>query len=223
MKIYSYILTTDSGAAPNPFGGVCTLTICKPEIRRCAQVGDWVIGTGSKNVKLQDGKTVDLSGRIVYAMKITDKKTLQEYDKFCRSSLPSKLPLWDSKDWQEMVGDCIYDYSKSENPSLRKGVHTENEKERDLRGLNALLSKHFYYFGADARLLPPELAKIVTTTQGHKTNEDKEVIEFFEKWISQFEKNKLYADPQLRWEICKKAGSCSQDQPNKVCKNKGIC
>jgi len=64
------------------FGRLCTLTICKPAIRRNAQIGDWVIRTGSKNIKLKDGKIYDFSDSIVYAMKITDRKTLNEYDEF---------------------------------------------------------------------------------------------------------------------------------------------
>ena len=88
--IYSYVLRIDDGAAPNPFWGICTLVICKPTIRRKAQVGDWVIGTGSKNTKLKDGKIYDYSDSIVYAMKISDKKSLKEYDEFCKSSLTEK-------------------------------------------------------------------------------------------------------------------------------------
>jgi len=83
-KIYSYVLKIDDGAAPNPYGGVCTLTICKPIIRRKSSVGDWVIGTGSKNAKLSDGKIHDFSNHLVYAMKITEKKYLKEYDKYCK-------------------------------------------------------------------------------------------------------------------------------------------
>ena len=59
-KLFSYVLRFDDGAAPNPFGGICTLTICKPAIRRSASVGDWIIGTGSKNSRL---KIVPGSGR----------------------------------------------------------------------------------------------------------------------------------------------------------------
>ena len=40
-KIYSYVLKIDDGAAPNPFGGICTLTICKPIIRRKSSVDEW--------------------------------------------------------------------------------------------------------------------------------------------------------------------------------------
>lgn len=97
-KIYSYVLRFDDGAAPNPFWGFCTLTICKPAIRRKAEIGDWVIGTGSKNTKLKEGNNVDFSDSIVYAMKITDKKTLREYDEFCKKHLINKIPKWKTQD-----------------------------------------------------------------------------------------------------------------------------
>ena len=44
MTLYSYIVTTDSGFAPNPFHGYLTLACCKPMIRRTVQVGDVVVG-----------------------------------------------------------------------------------------------------------------------------------------------------------------------------------
>ena len=59
-KIYSYVLRYDDGAAPNPFWDLCTLTICKPGIRKGALVGDWVLGTGSKRAKCNDGQIHDL-------------------------------------------------------------------------------------------------------------------------------------------------------------------
>jgi hypothetical protein len=198
-KIYSYVLRIDSGAAPNPFWGLCTLTICKPVIRRNAQVGDWVIGTGSKNTTLKDGKTYDFSEKIVYAMKVTDKKTLKEYDEFCKANLANKIPKWKTKDWRLRVGDCIYDYSTNHEPTIREGVHNEDHRQRDLSGCYALLSDHFYYFGVEAIELPPELKELIKRNQGHKKIEKPDLIKEFEKWIKKFEKNKLYADPQMRW------------------------
>ena len=198
-KIYSYVLRIDDGAAPNPFWGLCTLTICKPAIRRKAQIGDWVIGTGSKNTRLKDGKTFDFSDSIVYAMKITDKKALSEYDEFCKSNLINKIPKWKTNDWKLRVGDCIYDYSTSSEPVIRKGVHNEGNRQRDLGGHNSLLSDHFYYFGVEARPLPSNLKELIKKNQGHKKIENPNLIQQFEEWIEQFEKNKLYADPQMRW------------------------
>lgn len=201
-KLFSYVLRYDDGAAPNPYWGMCTLTICKPDIRRTGQIGDWVIGTGSKNTLLKDGKVYDFSDSVVYAMKITYKLTLAEYDQFVREHIPGKIPKWFNKDFRLRMGDCIYDYSVSQNiPRLRKSVHTIENMDRDLRGKNSLVSKHFYYFGEEPRPLPRALTHIIRRGQKHLVFDDEKTLEAFEKWISQFTKNKIYADPQLRYEF----------------------
>jgi hypothetical protein len=200
-KLYSYILRYDNGAAPNPFWGICTLTICKPAIRRTAQIGDWIIGTGSKNTRLREDITVDLSDCLVYGMKVTDKKSLTEYDTYCNYDLKNKIPEWRTKDWRLRMGDCIYDFSNGKQPTIRKSVHTEKNRERDLGGHNALLSDHFYYFGEAAIPLPPELQSIIKKGQGHRLITQTELVANFENWIFQYKRNCIYGDPQLRWEF----------------------
>ncbi len=200
-KLFSYVLRFDDGAAPNPFGGICTLTICKPAIRRSASVGDWIIGTGSKNSRLKDGKIYDLSDTIVYAMKVSEKQTLSEYDFHCQHKLKSKIPKWHSKIFQRRIGDCIYDFTTKNVVEIRQSVHNEWNKSRDLSGKFSLLSDHFYYFGETARSLPLELRTIIKRNQGHRTIEQIDLISKFEEWISQFEANKIYGDPQLKFEF----------------------
>ena len=109
------------------------------------------------------------------------------------------MPKWKTKDWRFRVGDCIYDYSTSNEPTIRKGVHKEGNRQRDLGGQNALLYDHFYYFGVKARSLPIELKETINRNQEHKKIEIVSLIQEFKKWIKQFEKNKLYSEPQMRW------------------------
>ena len=111
MRLFSYCIPVDDGAAPNPYWGICTLTICKPVIRRVAREGDWIVGVGSKNVNGED-----FSGKIVYAMLITERLTLQEYDHFCKTKLPQKIANIESEDQRIRLGDCIYDYDDNEKP-----------------------------------------------------------------------------------------------------------
>src|SRR5215472_8962351 len=91
--LFSYCIPFDNGAAPNPFWGLCTLAVCKPSIRRSAKVGDWIVGTGSVNSPIGD-----ISGKVVYAMLVTEKMTMKEYDQFTRVGLPGKIPLMKSTD-----------------------------------------------------------------------------------------------------------------------------
>lgn len=75
-RLFTYTIPIDDGAAPNPFGGMCTLAICKPGIRRVAKKGDWIAGLGSKYAP-----SGDLSARLVYAMRVEEVLSLREYDR----------------------------------------------------------------------------------------------------------------------------------------------
>jgi hypothetical protein len=199
MRLYSYCLRYDDGAAPNPYWGICTLVICKPAIRRTAEIGDWIVGMGSANSPIGD-----ISTCVVYAMKVTSKLIMKEYDRFCKTSLPKKIPQWRSRDYRLRMGDCIYEYGTGEHPKMRWGVHSENERKRDLSGKYALLSKKFYYFGNQPVQLPEYLYPIIQATQGHKSNQNEPYVRIFVDWIESlgFRKNKLYGNPQFwgpRW------------------------
>jgi len=195
-KIYAYVLKIDDGAAPNPYGGVCTLTICKPVIRRKSSIGDWVIGTGSKNTKLSNGTIHDFSNYLVYAMKITDKMYFKKYDEWCKENLPIKIPKFYSNNIIEQRGDCIYDFSEFP-PKIRPSVHDERNRETDVGGKYSLLSTHFYYFGEEPIILPNDLQIFVKGNQGHLVFEDKEIIDRFEYWIKQYPL-KICKEPQLK-------------------------
>ncbi|MBL8091193.1 MAG: hypothetical protein JNJ43_12740 [Anaerolineales bacterium] len=200
MKLYSYCVKHDSGAAPNPFWGICTLVICKPAIRRTANIRDWIVGLGSKN-----SPDKDISDCVVYAMQVTEKMSLEDYDNFCKEFLPNKIPNKRSRDYRLHVGDCIYDYSSEPFPKLRWSVHTEENRNTDLSGEFALLSKNFYYFGGKPIKLPKELKPIIHQTQGHKSDANFPYIRKFIEWLenSGYEKNKLVGNPQLKKEFQK--------------------
>jgi hypothetical protein len=191
---------SDSGAAPNPFWGICTLVICKPKIRKTAKIGDWIVGLGSKNSPIKD-----ISDCVVYAMQITEKMSLEDYDSYCKEFLQNKIPNKRSRDYSLRVGDCIYDYSSEPFPKLRWSVHREENRNTDLGGKFALLSKNFYYFGDKPIKLPKDLHPIIHRTQGHKSNSNFPYVKKFITWIENlgYGKNKLFGDPQLKKEFSK--------------------
>lgn len=177
--LFSYRIPYDYGSAPNPFWELCTLAICKPRIRRSAEVGDWVVGTGSAVAPIGD-----ISDKVVYAMRVTRKMTMKDYDEFTRSKLPSKIPRMASADPRRRSGDSIYDYSASvARPSLRPSVHSEWNRKTDLAGEYVLLSDHFFYFGDQPVTLPEELLGIVKKGPGHKANFNPQYIDRFIHWI----------------------------------------
>jgi hypothetical protein len=197
MKLHSYTLRYDFGAAPNPFWGICTLAIAKPALRLAAEVDDWIVGLGAARTALGD-----LSNHLVYAMKVTDKITLEEYDQFCKTFLPKKMPDWRNKDYRMRMGDCIYNFT-STNPKMRTSVHTEENKAKDLGGKYALLSKQFYYFGDQPVLLPTHLQAIKYDGLAHQTEANQPYLEDFITWIEalDYPPNKPIGEPQHKDEI----------------------
>jgi hypothetical protein len=208
LTLYSYCLRFDGGDAPNPYWGICTLAICKPAIRRRAKKGDWVVGLGSKNSPFGD-----ISRSVVYAMKVTNVLTMNEYDMYCRESLPKKIPLWTSSDFRRKVGDCIYDFRRSgRRPRMRPSIHTEANRKTDLGGRNVLLSNHFYYFGNRPMDLPKGLLAIIQGTQGHKSRANREYINEFVAWLEgkRLKRNALLGAPQRKDEIMSMSSNVCQ-------------
>ena len=151
MDLYSYIVRYDSGFAPNPFYGCCTLATCKPVIRNTARVGDWVIGSGSAAKKVRKG------GTLVYAMKISEILTFEEY--FQDSRFIGKKPkLYGSR--KQARGDNIY-FKNGEVWSQLDSFHSKPDGTpnpdhigRDTKVNRVLISDHFKYFGGDGPQIP---------------------------------------------------------------------
>ena len=205
MKLYTYIVDSDTGLAPNPFWGRLTLAVCKPRIRKVAKIGDWIIGTGSKNVKNKSKSYNDYSGKLVYAMKVSEIMTFKEYDIYCTNSLTelkNKIPS-NKKGWKSKIGDCIYKYPlKGDTPILRQGLHCSDNITTDLGGLYVLLSDTFFYFGCKPVELHPRFSKLIKTGIGHTSFDDLIFVKDFENWmISNFVKQNEFPDPQLKDEI----------------------
>jgi Nucleotide modification associated domain 2 len=195
MKLFSYTLTSDDGAAPNPFWGVCSLAIRKPSIRIAAEIGDWIVGLGSAKSPIGD-----ISAHLVYAMKVTGKMTLEEYDQFCKTFVPKKKPDWRSLDYRMRMGDCIYNYISPGSIKMRTGIHREDNQEKDLRGIYALVSKQFYYFGDRPEKLPSELGALKQTASAQDVEENQPFLEPFITWIENLDimPNKAIGEPQLK-------------------------
>src|SRR5689334_12341835 len=98
-RLASYVVRYDSGFAPNPFYGYCTLATCKPEIRRVAEIGEWIVGCGS------NAKGVRQGGRLVYAMRVTEQLTFDQYNADPRFERKKPIRRGSRK---QSCGDNIY-------------------------------------------------------------------------------------------------------------------
>ena len=194
--LFSYVVRTDYGSAPNPFWGVCTLVICKPKIRRATQVGDWIVGTGTANSPIGD-----IRGMMIYAMQVTDKMAMREYEEWAREHRPEKVPNRGSSDPRRRVGDAIYDFTK-DPPRTRSSAHDDSHRDHDLSGKYALLSERFYYFGDYPIALPEHLQGLVKRGPGHRGPENAPFVEPFVGWLTELQvgPKSLHGDP-LEWLI----------------------
>jgi hypothetical protein len=173
MTLFSYILAFDAGSAPNPFFRYCTLSICKPRIRRVAQPGDWIIATGPARHHTHR--------KLVYAMRISEVLPLEKY--FRDPRFKRKKPDPGSKNWRLAVGDNLYRKNRDGSWFQRSGTHQLDNAQRDLSGKNALISTHFFYFGANAIKLPPSFQKLAATTQGHRSRFPDQLVHRFTRWL----------------------------------------
>jgi Nucleotide modification associated domain 2 len=196
MKLYSYVMCRDYGFAPNPFGGYCTLATCKPEIRKMAQIGDWVIGTGSAVWKRQ--------GYLIYAMKISDVLSFDEYWSDPRFQF-KKPNLCASK--KLAFGDNIYSTTKNgdwiqldSHHSFENGVPNFANIKKDTKANRVLIAKNFAYFGGNGPEIPENLRNchdddICKKGPGHKCNFSDDMVREFIGWFSSLNASQQLGTP----------------------------
>lgn len=180
MTLYSYIVTHDTGFSPNPFFGYCTLACCKPEIRRHANKGDWIVGLTPK----------PQGHKIVYFMEVEESLSFHDYWRDAR--FLRKRPKLDAG-LSRKCGDNIYkplpngDYhqlpSAHSKPKFSDGQNAETKCRDVCRGERVLISRNFVYYGSTAKELPPELARL-KVGRSYRCHFPLEVQEAFRKFVS---------------------------------------
>lgn len=138
MHIFSYVITHDSGFAPNPFGGFLTLATCKPRVRQGARKGDYIVSTGSS-------ATVG-NHKLVYAAQVADIVLLADYGTI--SDYEIKRPSTRGE-WWHKHGDNIYFIIDGQWKQRRNIHHGQDAMDHDLGGKNVLICNRFWYFGED--------------------------------------------------------------------------
>ncbi|WP_416423810.1 hypothetical protein RAM80_28920 [Pseudomonas sp. App30] len=138
MKLLKYVMTHDSGLAPNPFFGVCSLALCTPNHMNVRLVpGDWVVGHSTKAT----------GNRLVYAMRLTKVLGMDEYF----HQFPAKRPDPDGS-IEQQYGDNLYFRENDRWRRLPSAQHNWIEAFRHDQGRRVYLAEgtdRFWYFGAD--------------------------------------------------------------------------
>ncbi len=189
--LFSYIVKTDSGFAPNPYGGICTLACCQPKIRQYANVGDWIIGTSFEPE----------NGKLIYAMQVDRGLTFDLYWDF--PEYECKKPSKDNG-----CGDNIYKLgSAGALIQVKNLFHGEKHIKSDINVNRVLISKTFYYFGKESVAIPKKFSSLVQSTQVHKrvrpTSKSYNVVPGFVDWIQKNFKQGIHGEPANPKKKCK--------------------
>lgn len=183
-SLHSYIVAYDSGFAPNPFNGYCTLATCKPEIRKYADEGDWIVGTGSNR------KGVRRGGHLVFAMRVQEALKFSEYwdDPRFERKKPNMFGSY-----RMACGDNIYRPADDGGWEQANSYHSKADGtpeplhiRRDTSVDRVLISDDFVYFGAEGPEIPDELkaARLVLRGRGRLKITDVQTIQAFEAWLN---------------------------------------
>ena len=185
-SLFSYVVRYDSGFAPNPFHGYCTLATCKPLIRKRAEIDDWILGTCS------DAKDVRRGGYLNFAMRITEIISTSKYwhDPRFQDKKPNMY-----HSWVAASGDNIYvpvaggnwDQCDSYH-SGANGTSRLDHIKRDTKVPRILVSHDFVYFGGEGPKLPDRFLhdgpmNVLRVKRGYQRIRSESVISSFENWI----------------------------------------
>ncbi len=201
MRLHSYVVARDFGFAPNPFFGICTLATCKPRIRSVAQIGDWVVGTGSK--KNQREK------RVVFAMRVTAAMSFEEYWKDPR--FQTKKPNLRAVRSRHLVTTFIpvlrtpvYGFRQTRIIVFSDGSPNQSNISTDTSTNRVLLSDDFVYWGGSGPELPRKLLSYgsdqisICAGRNHKNDFPARLVQDFVDWVRSFN-DAGYAGEPLDW------------------------
>jgi hypothetical protein len=193
MRLHSYIVEHDMGFAPNPFHGVCTLSACKPPIRKYAEIGDYIIGTGTARRHLQ--------GRLVYLMKVSKIVGFDDYWKdanFARKKAVMNGSL------VQRYGDNIYHrdpvtgaWIQEDSFHSRKGGEADPDNLRLDTGStdHVLVAYWFIYWGGDGPQIPDRFSRFVHKGIGQKRINDATSVNEFLAWATPQGEPGVIGDP----------------------------
>jgi hypothetical protein len=200
MNVFFYVVEHDLGFAPNPFHGVCSLGCCKPDIRKIADVGDYVLGTGAVKPKLR--------GHLTYWMKVDEVLTFDQYWEDPR--FRRKKPVMQGTTYLR-YGDNIYHRNGGDTFQQEDSFHSNedgNVSPGDLKRDTAktdkvLLGRTFAFWGRSGIPIPSDIAGFLKTGPGHRYKftepQKQEIIVWLEGMPA-----RGYIDEPAHWQFLEK-------------------
>ena len=170
-KLIIYKIKTDNNTAPHISKGILTLTLCKPVVRKGANLGDYVLAIladGNDKIseikhmfterkkearKKKDGSLEKIEEEEInflkndkywltaYLFRVDHIVTMQEYESWCATHNKNRICNEDN-----FSGDCQY---FGPNLEYRPGPHGPSEINRNRSGKNSLISRHYAAWTSD--------------------------------------------------------------------------
>lgn len=174
QRLCTYVVTTDTGLAPNPYWGWCSLAVCTPNHQGTRLTpGDWIAGCLDKS----------RGHRFLYAMEVEEILGLDDY--FHDLRFESKKPNLRG-DWKDRCGDNFY--SRANDGSWvqhRNRYHLdERAKTQDTRFARVFIARRFWYRGKSATRAPGEFAPLFGGRNA-RVNHDPLLSRRFIEWVTE--------------------------------------
>lgn len=216
-------MTSNTGMSPNPFAEYLTLACCKPQIRKLAKIGDWVVGIRGKILfdKTQKGVFPGQKEifKIIYAFEVIEKLTFEGY--WNDKRFENKKPNMKSELDKDRCGDNFYEPTSHNSYIQKDSMHSnfnkntkeysENDKHKknDTHSNNVLISgvNNFWFFGSNPLCIPYDLKSFANDYKSfrqHKVfskNSDK-LVSYITRHPSQLNHENNYSSNLCKYKIC---------------------
>jgi hypothetical protein len=146
-RIFRYILATDNGMAPCSDKGWVSLATCKPQIRRSAKPGEWVVGFYPSPAP---------RGLVAWAGRVARRVEIADYESEFRGR-----------------SDAVYRMMPDGNfKRLRPDYHPGPDQFRKDTSAPVLVfdKATTWYFGDRPQMLPDSLMNLAPRGIGHRVN-----------------------------------------------------
>ena len=161
MRLRRYILKDDNGMAPCVEGGVMTLATCMKDIRKSAEVGDWIAGFMPVPYD---------RGLLVYAGRIARVLDWGPYEDEFRGRKDAVYRVHPNSQIERLLDDYHAD---------------EKRMKKDLSAPVVVFDENaFWYFGGKPERLPHRLQHLAVRGRGPRVNGTTEGdVNYLEKWL----------------------------------------
>lgn len=178
----TYTVTTDSGLAPNPFWGWCSMAVCTPNHQNVdLETGSWLVGFLSSR----------RNNRLLYAMRVSETIDRDAY--FRDQRFARKRPLM-AGSWEQRCGDNIYWEDEVRWRRLENPHHDPSMLEQDTKNRSVFLAEQFYYFGDRAPETPDRFRPLIHV-RGCKRAHPTTLSAALVTWLSDNFAEGIHGDP----------------------------